>query len=179
MRKTKIICTIGPASNTVEKISELIDSGMNVARLNFSHGTHDSHKIIIDNIKSARNLQQKPIAIMLDTKGPEYRIQNFKDDKIMVKNGSKFTFTMDDIIGDNMRVSVNYKGLVNDLTIGDKILVNNGLVVFEVKEIRGQDIICNTLVGGILSNKKSMSFPNKTLNQIYLGEQDKSDILSK
>ena len=74
---------------------------------------------------------------------------------------------MDDIIGDNMRVSVNYKGLVNDLTIGDKILVNNGLVVFEVKEIRGQDIICNTLVGGILSNKKSMSFPNKTLNQIY------------
>ena len=177
MRKTKIVCTIGPASETEKIITGLCKAGMNVARLNFSHNTHEDHQRRIDLIKKVRSELKMPIAIMLDTKGPEYRIQTFKDGKVDIETGSEFIFTMDDIVGDNTKVSVNYKGLVNDLCVGDRILVNNGLVVFEVKKIDGQNIICDTIVGGVLSNKKSMSFPNKVLKQVYLSEQDKQDIL--
>ncbi len=177
MRKTKIICTLGPASNNVETFEKMCKAGLNVARLNFSHGTHNDHLKMINMVKSVRENLNLPIAIMLDTKGPEYRIQTFKTEKVMLKEGSEFIFTVDDIIGDETKVSVNYKGLINDLSIGDTILVNNGLVVFKVREIKGNDIICDTVVGGELSNRKSMSFPNKVLNQVYLSEQDKSDIL--
>ena len=177
MRKTKIIGTIGPASNNPEIFEKMCKAGLNVARLNFSHGSHEEHLKMINMVKGVREKLRLPIAIMLDTKGPEYRIQTFKDGKVDIETGSEFIFTMDDIVGDNTKVSVNYKGLVNDLCVGDRILVNNGLVVFEVKKIDGQNIICDTIVGGVLSNKKSMSFPNKVLKQVYLSEQDKQDIL--
>ena len=177
MRKTKIIGTIGPSSNSPEIFENMCKVGLNVARLNFSHGSHEDHLKMIEMIKGVREKLNLPIAIMLDTKGPEYRIQTFKYGKANIETGSEFIFTMDDIVGDNTRVSVNYKGLVNDLCVGDRILVNNGLVVFEVKKIDGQNIICDTIVGGVLSNKKSMSFPNKVLKQVYLSEQDKQDIL--
>ena len=177
MRKTKIICTIGPASSDAATFEAMCRAGLNVARLNFSHGTHEEHKKTIDMIKTVREKLNLPIAIMLDTKGPEYRIRTFKERKVFVKEGETFTFTTDDIEGDEKRVSVNYDGLANDLSVGDRILVNNGLVIFEVKEICEKDVICEVIVGGELSNRKSMSFPNKVLKKEYLSEQDREDIL--
>ena len=135
MRKTKIVCTIGPASCDAAVFTAMCHAGMNVVRLNFSHGTHEEQQARIDMIKSVREQLQLPIAMMLDTKGPEFRIKTFKNGKVTVKDGDTFTFTSDEIEGDETIVSVNYKGLVDDLSVGDKILVNNGLVIFEVKEI--------------------------------------------
>ena len=177
MRKTKIICTIGPASDSEEMLEQLCCAGMNVARLNFSHGIHEEHKLRIDRIKKVREMLGLPIAILLDTKGPEFRIGTFKDGKIELEEGAEFVFTTDDIIGDKDRVSVSYKDLQKEMNPGDRILVNNGLSIFEVKEVKGNDIICNVINGGTLSNKKSMSFPNKVLRQVYLSEQDKEDLL--
>ena len=151
MRKTKIICTIGPASENRETLVQMCHAGMNVARLNFSHGTHEEHQAKIDLIKSVREELDVPLAIMLDTKGPEYRIGTFINGKAEVKTGDKFTFVCDDIVGDNTRCTVNYKELAKCLSVGDRVLVNNGLV--------------------------SMCFPNKVMNGPYLSEQDKADIL--
>ena len=177
MRKTKIICTIGPASENEQTLTAMCKAGMNVARLNFSHGTHEEHKKKIELIKSVREKLDLPIAIMLDTKGPEYRIGTFAEGKVEVAVGETFTFTTDDVEGDQTRVSVNYKDLIRNLTVGDRILVNNGLVIFEVNKLEGNDAICNVVVGGVLSNRKSMSFPNKVMPGPYLSEQDKSDLL--
>ena len=177
MRKTKIICTIGPACEKTEVLRDMCLAGMNVARLNFSHGTHEEHQAKIDTIKAVREQLRMPIAIMLDTKGPEYRIGTFKDGKISLGDGDTFVFTVDEVEGTAERVSVNYKGLVEDLQAGDRILVNNGLVAFTVRSIVGTDIVCRVDIGGELSNCKSMSFPNKVLKQTYLSEQDKRDIL--
>ena len=177
MRKTKIICTIGPASENEETLKKMCLAGMNVARLNFSHGTHEEQQKKIDLIKKVRTELNLPIAILLDTKGPEYRIRTFKDGKVHVSAGDKFTFTVDEVEGDEKRVSVNYKGLVKDLSVGDKILVNNGLVVFEVEELKGSNANCVCLVGGDLSNRKSMSFPNKVMTGPFLSDADKQDLL--
>ena len=177
MRKTKIICTIGPASENEATLTAMCQAGMNVARLNFSHGTHPEHKAKIDLIKHVREKLDLPIAIMLDTKGPEYRIGTFADGKVTIKEGADFIFTVDDVVGDETKVSVNYKGLNKDLKPGNIVTVNNGMVKFEVVEIKGADIHCKCLVGGGLSNRKSMSFPNKVMSGPYLSEQDKADIL--
>ena len=177
MRKTKIICTIGPASENEETLKKMCLAGMNVARLNFSHGTHEEQQKKVDLIKKVRTELNLPIAILLDTKGPEYRIRTFKDGKVHVNAGDKFTFTVDEVEGDEKRVSVNYKGLVKDLSVGDKILVNNGLVVFEVEELKGSNANCLCLVGGDLSNRKSMSFPNKVMTGPFLSDADKQDLL--
>lgn len=176
MRKTKIVCTIGPASETEEIITGLCKAGMNVARLNFSHSTHNDHQRRINMIKKVRSDLKMPIAIMLDTKGPEYRIKTFKNHKITLNDGDNFTFTTEDIEGDETRVSVNYKNLPNELNVGDNILLNNGLLTFEVTDISGSDINCNVVIGGELSDRKSMSFPGKVMHQEYLSEQDKKDI---
>lgn len=177
MRKTKIVCTIGPASDSEEKLRELMLAGMNVARLNFSHGTHEEHKVRIDRIKKVREELGLPVAILLDTKGPEYRIRTFENDKIHLHDGDTFTFTTDEIVGNQERVAVSYKNLHKDLEVGNKIYVNNGLVHFVVEKIEGHDVICKVTAGGELSNRKSMSFPGKVLKQIYLSEVDKSDLL--
>ena len=177
MRKTKIICTIGPASSDEKIFAEMCKSGLNIARLNFSHGSHAEHQEKIDMIKKVRDELSMPIAIMLDTKGPEYRIGTFKEGKVTLKDGDTFSFTTEDVEGDEKRVSVNYQGLVHDLQIGDRVLVNNGLVMFKVIEKTETDVICTVTVGGELSNKKSMSFPGKVLNQVFLSEQDKEDLL--
>ena len=177
MRKTKLVCTIGPASCNEQTLIKMCENGMSVARLNFSHGTHETHKKYIDLIKKVRKELNVPLAIMLDTKGPEYRIKTFKDGKVTIKDGDEFTFTSRDIEGDNKAVSVSYKDLAKEINIGDKILVNNGLVVFKAKRVNDTDVVCDCLAGGELSDRKSMSFPNKVLNQVYLSEQDKSDIL--
>ena len=177
MRKTKIICTIGPASENEQTLSAMCKAGMNVARLNFSHGSHEEHKKKIDLIKSVREKLDLPIAIMLDTKGPEYRIGTFAEGSVEVVVGETFVFTTDDVQGDQTRVSVNYKDLIKNLAVGDRILVCNGLVIFEVIELKGNDAICRVIVGGTLSNRKSMSFPNKVMPGPFLSEQDKADLL--
>lgn len=177
MRKTKIVCTIGPACNNEEILTKMCLAGMNVARLNFSHGTHEDHKKNIDLIKSVREKLGMPIAILLDTKGPEYRIKTFADGKIDLNSGDKFTFTSEDVEGDQTRVSVNYKDLPSEMRAGDRILLNNGLVIFEVEDVVGNEIRCVVLEGGELSNRKSMSFPGKVLKQKYLSDYDKSDLL--
>ena len=176
MRKTKIVCTLGPACSDEATVTAMCKAGMNVARLNFSHNTHEDHKQRIELIKKVREKLEIPIAIMLDTKRPEYRIKTFKDGKITLKEGDSFTFTADDIEGDEKRVSINYKGLPHDMHKGDRILLNNGLMAFEVVSTTETDVNCVVTVGGVLSDRKSMSFPNKTLKQKYLSEQDKQDI---
>ncbi|MBR0446362.1 MAG: pyruvate kinase [Oscillospiraceae bacterium] len=177
MRKTKIICTIGPASTNEKTLTQMCKAGMNVARLNFSHGSHQEHKERIEIIKKVREALNLPIPIMLDTKGPEYRIKTFRNGKVEIAEGSTFIFTTEDIEGDETRVSVNYKGLIGDLSVGDRILVNNGLVVFQVERLQDQEAVCKTIVGGVLSDRKSMSFPNKVMSGPYLSEQDKADLL--
>ena len=177
MRKTKIICTIGPASGNEEILSRMCRYGMNVARLNFSHGTHEDHKEKMDLIKRVREKLSLPIAIMLDTKGPEYRIKTFKDKKVSLEEGDEFTFTTEEVEGDEGRVSVTYKKLIEELDVGDKILLANGLVVFEVKELTKTEAKCRVISGGEISDRKSMNFPGKTLGQEYLSEADKADLL--
>ncbi len=177
MRKTKIICTIGPASSDADTFAAMCRAGLNVARLNFSHGTHEEHKQKLDMIKRVREELGLPIAIMLDTKGPEYRIKTFKNGEIMLHDSDDFTFTTREVEGDETIVSVSYSDLARDLEVGDTILVNNGLVIFRVTSIDGDDIHCTVVVGGKLSNRKSMSFPGKVLKQEFLSEQDKSDLL--
>ncbi|MBR2810800.1 MAG: hypothetical protein IKD69_05400 [Solobacterium sp.] len=177
MRKTKIICTIGPASESPEVFRKMCLEGLNVARLNFSHGTHEEHQKKIDMIKAVREELNLPIAIMLDTKGPEYRIKTFRDGKITLKDGDDFTFTTRNVVGDDSIVSVSYAGLADDLSVGDTILVNNGLVIFEVREIDGTELHCKVITGGVLSDRKSMSFPGKVMRQEYMSEQDRSDLL--
>ena len=177
MRKTKIICTIGPASENEETLTAMCLAGMNVARLNFSHGTHEEHRRKIDLIKAVREKLNLPIAIMLDTKGPEYRISTFENGKITLAAGDTFAFTTEDVQGDQNRVSVNYKDLIQNLAVGDRILVNNGLVVFEVKKLEKSQAICKVVIGGTISNRKSMSFPNKVMSGPYLSEKDKQDLL--
>ena len=177
MRMTKIICTIGPASESPEVFREMCLAGMNVARLNFSHGTHEDHQKKIDMIRAVREELGLPFSIMLDTKGPEYRIKTFRSGKITLRDGDEFTFTTRDIPGDERIVSVNYQGLAGDLSVGDRVLVNNGLVIFEVTAIEETEVHCRVITGGVLSDRKSMSFPGKVMRQKYLSEQDKADLL--
>ncbi len=177
MRKTKIICTIGPASMNEETLTAMAKAGMNVARMNFSHGDHEEQGMKMDLVKKVRKKLNMPIAILLDTKGPEYRIKTFKDGSVTVNEGDTFIFTTDDVEGDQTRVSVTHKNLHKDLNVGDVLSVCNGIVFFEVTEIKGHDVITKCTAGGTMSNKKSMSFPNKVMSGPYLSEQDKKDIL--
>ena len=178
MKKTKIICTMGPACEDEATIEKMILAGMNVARFNFSHGTHESHKKQMDTVKRVRDRLGVPVAILLDTKGPEYRIGTFRNDEaVELVEDQFFTFTSDEIEGDGNRVSVSYKNLPKELVPGDTVLLNNGLVACEVIEIKGNDIITKVTYGGVISNRKSMAFPNKVLHQVYLSEKDKSDLL--
>ena len=177
MRKTKIICTIGPASENEEVLTQMCLAGMNVARLNFSHGSHEEQAGKIELVKRVREKLNLPIAILLDTKGPEYRIKTFASGKVQVNAGDTFTFTTDDCKGDETRVSVNYKNLHNEMAPGGEITVCNGIIKFRVQEVVGHDIICTCEIGGEMSNRKSMSFPNKVMSGPYLSEQDKNDII--
>lgn len=176
MRKTKIVCTIGPACEDAATLEAMCKAGMNVARLNFSHGNHEQHLQKIKLVKAVREKLDMPIAILLDTKGPEYRIKTFENGKINLNEGDLFTFTTEDVVGNSQRVSVTYKGLCNDINIGDRILLNNGLLIFEVTQINSPEVICRVIAGGELSDRKSMAFPGKVLKQKYLSEQDKADI---
>lgn len=176
MRKTKIVCTMGPACANEETITQMVKAGMNVARLNFSHGSHEEHMERITLVKKVREKLRRPIAILLDTKGPEYRIRTFENGKIFLNDGDTFTFTTEEVVGNQECVTVSYGKLHEEMKPGDTILVNNGLLIFEVQEVKGKNIICTVVAGGELSDRKSMSFPGKVLKQIYLSEQDKEDL---
>ena len=177
MRKTKIICTVGPASENERTLTDMCKAGMNVARLNFSHGSHEEHLKKIELIRRVRENLNLPIAIMLDTKGPEYRIGTFENHKVTLDEGAQFTFTVDDVVGNEERVSVSYKDLISELSVGDRILVNNGLLIFEVTRLQDNDAVCRVIAGGEISDRKSMNFPNHVMKGPYLSEQDKSDLL--
>lgn len=177
MRKTKIICTIGPASQNEETLTQMCLAGMNVARLNFSHGDQAEQQNKVDLIKKVREKLNLPIAMMLDTKGPEYRIKTFENGKIFLNDGDTFTFTVDDVVGNQERVSVTFPDLIKNLKVGDTIMVSNGLIIFEVVKLKGNDAICKVISGGEVSDKKSMNFPNKVMSGEYLSEKDKEDLL--
>ena len=177
MRKTKIICTIGPACENEETLEAMCRAGMNVARLNFSHGTQAEHLKRIEMIRRVREKLDLPIAIMLDTKGPEYRIKTFAHGQVDLKDGDQFTLTTEDVVGDETRVAVTYKHLTEELAPGDTVLINNGLVILKVEEIQGTEVVCRVENGGRLSDRKSMNFPGKVLKQDFLSEQDRSDLI--
>ena len=177
MRKTKIVCTIGPASESEETITAMCEAGMNVARLNFSHGTHAAHEKMIAAIKRVRKRLGLPIAIVLDTKGPEYRIKAFEKGEVTLTDGAAFTLTAEEVVGNETVVSVSYDNLANELEKGDMVLLNNGLITLQVEETAPPHVHCRVIHGGVLSDRKSMSFPGKVLQQEYLSEQDKKDLL--
>ncbi|CCQ97973.1 pyruvate kinase [[Clostridium] ultunense Esp] len=177
MKKTKIVCTIGPASEKEEVLRELFLKGLNVARLNFSHGTHEEHRIRINTIKKLREELKLPIGIMLDTKGPEIRLGSFDQEAIELKDGDSFTLTTRDILGDESIVSVSYEGLAKDVNKGDRILVDDGLVELEVVEIlNGTDIKCTVLNGGTLRDHKGVNIPNVSINLPAVTGKDIEDI---
>lgn len=177
MKRTKIVCTLGPASESEEVLKELFLNGLNVARMNFSHGNHEEHKKRIDTVKKLRDELELPIAIMLDTKGPEIRLRNFKEDEVVLSDGDSFTLTTRDIEGDQSIVGVSYEGLTDDVKKGTKILIDDGLVELEVVEIANErDIKCTVLNGGTLKDHKGVNIPNVPINLPAVTEKDISDI---
>ena len=177
MRKTKIICTLGPSTDQPGVLAALIDAGMNVARFNFSHGDHEEQKKRFVELKHARNKAKKPVAALLDTKGPEIRLKDFKDGKVMLEKGQDFTLTTREIDGNEKEVSITYKQLVQDVKAGDNILLDDGLIGLEVKEVTDTDIICTVLNGGPVSNHKGVNVPNVSLSLPFISEKDRDDII--
>lgn len=177
MNKTKIVCSIGPASSKVETLEKMIDAGMNVARFNMSHGTHDLHKKMIDATKLARKNKNVPISIMIDTKGPEIRIKQFKNGSVNLKKDDKFILTTRDVVGDKTQVSVTYQNLPKILQKNTKILINDGSIELKVDKLLKEDVVCTIVRGGELSNNKSINLPGIKTDMPYLSDQDKQDLL--
>lgn len=177
MRKTKIICTIGPATSSEEMMRRLIENGMNVARLNFSHGEHAAHKKTIELIKRLREEYGKPVAILLDTKGPEIRVKKFKNGGAELSPGNTFILCAADAEGDDSKVSITYQELSKHVKKGVKILLDDGLIELEVQLIKGNDVICRVVSGGFLKNNKSVNLPGIDINMSYVSEKDREDIL--
>lgn len=177
MRKTKIICTIGPASESVEKLRELMQAGMNVARFNFSHGTHEEQKVKFERVDQVRKELDLPIATLLDTKGPEIRLRDFDGGKVELKEGQTFTLTTDEILGTCEKATISYKDLKNDISEGTTILIDDGLIEMKVEKITGNDIICRVVNGGFVSNHKGVNVPGAVLSMPYISDIDRGDIL--
>ena len=178
LRKTKIIGTIGPASENEEMFTKLVKAGLNVARINFSHGGYEENKEKIETIKRVRAKLNKPVALLLDTKGPEIRtgVLETGNEKVVINEGQTFTFVNDDIIGNNERTSISYKELYNDVKVGSTLLVDDGAIEFEITEIKGKDIVCKALNTGKLGSRKTMNVPGVKLDLPALTEKDISDI---
>ena len=177
IRKTKIVCTMGP--NLFEKhlIAPLMKAGMNVARFNFSHGTYETHQHYYDEVCRIRDELGLPVATMLDTKGPEIRVRSFKNGHVTLQNGQLFTLTTDEVEGDEERVSITYKELPQDIAVGSSILIDDGLIGMQVERIDGADIVCRVLNGGVVSNNKGVNIPNAHLSMPFISEKDHQDIL--
>ena len=177
IRKTKIVCTMGP--NLFEKhlIAPLMKAGMNVARFNFSHGTYETHQHYYDEVCRIRDELGLPVATMLDTKGPEIRVRSFKNGRVTLQNGQLFTLTTDEVEGDEERVSITYKELPQDIAVGSSILIDDGLIGMQVERIDGADIVCRVLNGGVVSNNKGVNIPNAHLSMPFISEKDHQDNL--
>ncbi|WP_353894103.1 pyruvate kinase [Proteinivorax hydrogeniformans] len=177
MRRTKIVCTIGPASESPEMLKKLMLAGMDVARLNFSHGDHKEHGERIKNIRKVSEEIGKNVAILLDTRGPEIRLKKFAQGEITLQEGDNFTLTTEDIEGDESKVAVTYEGLVDDVKAHDRILIDDGLVEMEVKEVEGKNVHCKVINGGELSNRKGVNIPNVSISLPAMSEKDYNDIV--
>lgn len=178
MRKTKIVCTLGPASSSEETIEKMLIAGMNVARFNFSHGTHENHGKTIDTFRRVRDRLGIPAAVMLDTKGPEIRVKEVENGKALLKTGGTFTITTRDIVGNAAEVPINYPDLPkHDLKPGQRILIDDGNIELDVISHTDTDILCRIIDGGYISTHKSLNLPNLHLDIPFLSEQDKSDLL--
>ena len=177
MRKTKIVCTIGPATSDEAMLRELMLAGMDVARINFSHGTHEAAKVMVDKIKKVREELNLPVAILLDTKGPEIRLKKFKDGKVTLKEGQTFTLCTGDVEGDENQVSITYADLPDDVSVGTRILIDDGLIELTVTSVKNDKIVCIVNNGGMISDNKGVNVPNVELSMPYMSEKDKSDIL--
>ena len=179
-RKTKIVGTIGPASESKEALKQLIEAGLNVARINFSHGGYEENKEKIDNILAVREELDIPLAMMLDTKGPEIRTgkQESGNDKVEIKEGNTFTFVNDEIIGNETKTTISYKNLYNEVKTGSRILVDDGAIEFEVVEVQGKDIVCKALNTGMLGSRKTVNVPGLSLDLPAISEKDREDIVN-
>ena len=176
MKRTKIVCTLGPASQKEEILTQLVENGLNVCRFNFSHGSHEEHKGRLDMAKSVRERLNQPVALLLDTKGPEIRTGNFADPEVLLEEGQTFTVTMKDVVGTKEICTVSYKDLSKDVVAGDTILIDDGLVGLRVKEINGDDIVCVVENSGIVKNHKGVNVPGVKINLPAITEKDTSDI---
>ncbi len=177
MRRTKIVCTLGPASSSEEVIEKMLRAGMNVARLNFSHGEHEDHAKTIETFRSVRDRLGVPAAVMLDTKGPEIRVKTFENGGITVNEGDTFTLTAREIIGNEKEVTITYGRLAKIITPGTKIVIDDGKIHLVVEKTTDTDIICKVTDGGEIKNRKSINIPNFCVDMPYLSEADKLDIL--
>ena len=177
IRKTKIICTMGP--NLFEKglIADLMKAGMNVARFNFSHGTYESHKQYHDEVVRTAQELNLPVATLLDTKGPEVRVKSFREGRVTLQPGQLFTLTTEEVEGDETRVSITYKNLPQDVKVGGAILIDDGLIGMTVEKIEGNDIVCRVSNGGVVSNNKGVNIPGVHLSMPFISEKDRKDIL--
>jgi len=178
LRKTKIVCTIGPASESEEMLTKLVNTGMNVARINFSHGGYEENATKIATIKKVRETLKQPIPLCLDTKGPEIRTGKLEsgDVKVKIEEGQKFTFLYEDVIGNNTKASISYKGLSEDVKPGSTILVDDGAIEFRVEEIVGKDVVCTAVNAGMLGSRKTVNVPGLVLNLPALSEKDINDL---
>lgn len=177
MRRTKIICTIGPASESVERLRELMLAGMNVARFNFSHGTHEEQREKFRRVVQAREELGLPVATMLDTKGPEIRLRDFEGGRAELVSGQQFVLTTQEILGTAQRATISYKNLKDDIQVGTTILIDDGLIEMTVEEIAGEEIVCRVVNGGFVSNHKGVNVPGAVLSMPYISEVDREDIL--
>lgn len=177
MRKTKIICTIGPASESEEKLKELMLAGMNVARFNFSHGTHKEQLEKYNRVLKVRKELELPVATLLDTKGPEIRLRDFEGGKVELKAGQTFTLTTEEILGNSKKAAITYVNLKNDINVGTTILIDDGLIEMVVEEITGNDIVCKVINGGYVSNHKGVNVPGAVLSMPYISAVDRDDII--
>ncbi len=177
MRKTKIICTIGPASQSEERLKELMLAGMNVARFNFSHGTHEEQKGKLDKVLKVRKELGLPVATLLDTKGPEIRLRDFEGGKVELVSGQTFILTTEEMLGTSEKASISYKNLINDISVGTTILIDDGLIEMQVEDIKDQEIVCHVVNGGFVSNHKGVNVPGVALSMPYISEVDRADIL--
>ena len=176
-RKTKIVCTLGPSTDKEGVLKRLIEEGMNVARFNFSHGDHEEQLGRLQMLQKLRKELKRPVAALLDTKGPEIRLRDFTDGKVELKDGQTFTLTTDEIMGDAKRVSITYKNLPEDVKPGDRILIDDGLIELEIENIKNCDIVCRVLNGGELGERKGINVPYVKVKLPGITEQDKADIL--
>lgn len=177
MRKTKIVCTLGPATDSEEVLEALIRAGMDVARMNFSHGTYADHERRLQDVRRISDKYSRPVAVLLDTKGPEIRTKNFAGGRVELVAGQEFVLTTGDMEGDAQKTAITYENLYQDVNIGSRILIDDGLIEMKVTDIRDKDIYCKVINGGFVSNHKGINVPSVRLSMPYVSDKDREDLL--